>query len=159
MKSEPYERERAVSGKSEDLQNNIGDDAKDAVISSNNNNLKNFSNLSRDDARNFMSGLLKNGEISIDDLKEIIPENVNNTFIPTITIKNEEKYEFFLSDNQKVIIRWHEPDPIAASKYPGCISESRYTAEIKVGNKQLKSNGDWSKNQSTNEVHIPIIGK
>lgn len=42
MKSEPYERERVVRGKSEDLQNNIGDDAKDAVISSNNNNLKNF---------------------------------------------------------------------------------------------------------------------
>lgn len=62
MKSEPYERERAVRGKSEDLQNNIGDDAKDAVISSNNNNSKNFSNLSRDDARNFMSGLLKIGK-------------------------------------------------------------------------------------------------
>ena len=34
-----------------------------------------------------------------------------------------------------------------------------YTAEIKVGNKQLKVDGGWSKNQSTNDVHVPIKGK
>lgn len=36
---------------------------------------------------------------------------------------------------------------------------SRYTAEIKVGNKQLKANGGWSRNQAINDVHVPIKGK
>lgn len=53
----------------------------------------------------------------------------------------------------------HSPDPIAANKYPGSVSGSRWTAQIKIGNKQLKSDGAWTKNQSLNEVHIPIEGK
>lgn len=56
-----------------------------------------------------------------------------STFVPTATIKDGAKYEFTLADGQKVIIRWHEPDSVAASKYPGCTSGTRYTAEIKVG--------------------------
>ena len=74
-------------------------------------------------------------------------------------VKDGAKYEFYLSDGQKVIIRWHEPDPVAAIKYPGCVSGSRYTAQIKIGKKQLKSTGGWTKNQSLNEVHIPIEGR
>ncbi|MCI8410447.1 MAG: hypothetical protein HFJ09_14450 [Lachnospiraceae bacterium] len=97
--------------------------------------------------------------MNLEKLKEIIPKNTPNTFIPTNTIKDGAKYEFVLSDGQKAIIRWHEPDPIAASKYPGCASGSRYTAQIKIGNKQLKTTGEWTKNQSLNEVHIPIEGK
>lgn len=118
-----------------------------------------FRNLSRDDARDMVSKLLDNGEISIDDLQRLVPEGTPNTFVPTSTMKNGAKYEFTLNDGQKVIIRWHEPDPVAASKYPGCTSGSRYTAEIKVGNKQLKIDGGWSRNQSTNDVHVPIKGK
>ena len=118
-----------------------------------------FRALARDDARKEVSNLLDNGEIRIDDLQKLVPKEVPNTFVPTDTIKIGDKYEFTLNDGQKVIIRWHEPDPVAAGKYPGCVSGSRYTAEIKVGNKQLKVDGGWSRNQSTNDVHVPIKGK
>ena len=122
-------------------------------------NGESFKELSRDDAREVVSNLLDNGEINIDDLQSLVPEDVPNTFVATDTIKDGAKYEFTLADGQKVIIRWHEPDPVAASKYPGCVSGSRYTAEIKVGNKQLKANGGWSRNQAINDVHVPIKGK
>ncbi|WP_432804084.1 pre-toxin TG domain-containing protein [Bacillus arachidis] len=69
------------------------------------------------------------------------------------------KYQFTLADGQKAIIRWHAPDPVAASKYPGSASGTRWTAQVKIGNKQLKIDGTWTKNQSLNEVHIPIRGK
>ena len=126
--------------------------------SSNYSNGEVFKELSRDDAREVVSNLLDNGEIGIDDLQNLVPKDVPNTFVATDTIKNGAKYEFTLTDGQKVIIRWHEPDPVAASKYPGCVSGSRYTAEIKVGNKQLKADGGWSRNQATNDVHVPIKG-
>lgn len=105
-----------------------------------------------------VSNLLDNGEIGIDDLQNLVPNDVPNSFVAIDTIKNGAKYEFTLADGQKVTIRWHEPDPVAASKYPGCVSGSRYTAEIKVGNKQLKADGGWSRNQATNDVHVPIKG-
>lgn len=93
------------------------------------------------------------------NLEPMIPSNIPNSFKPTDTITDGAKYEFTLADGQKAIIRWHSPDPIAASKYPGSASGSRWTAQIKIGNKQLKSDGTWTKNQSLNEVHIPIEGK
>lgn len=43
--------------------------------------------------------------------------------------------------------------------YSGSASGSRWTAQIKIGNKQLKSDETWTKNQSLNEVHIPVKGK
>lgn len=49
--------------------------------------------------------------------------------------------------------------PIAASKYLGSASGSRWTAQIKIENKQLKTAENWTKNQALNEVHIPIEGK
>ncbi|ERI09031.1 hypothetical protein [Aneurinibacillus aneurinilyticus] len=89
----------------------------------------------------------------------MIPSNVSNTFKPTSTIVAGAKYEFTLADGQKAISRWHSPDSVAASKYPGSVSGTRWTAQIKIGNKQLKTDGTWTKNQSLNEVHIPIKGK
>jgi len=66
---------------------------------------------------------------------------------------------FYLMVDKGLLLDGMNQNPIAASKYPGCNSGTRYTAEIKIGNKQLKTNGDWSKNPSINEVHIPIKGK
>lgn len=92
--------------------------------SSNYSNGEVFKELSRDDAREVVSNLLDNGEIGIDDLQNLVPNDVPNSFVATDTIKNGAKYEFTLADGQKVTIRWHEPDPVAASKYPGCVSGS-----------------------------------
>ena len=64
----------------------------------------------------------------------------------------------FLSDGQKAIIRWNEPDPITASLSRLCIRKPVYNSN-KIGNKQLKTTGEWTRNQSLNEVHIPIEGK
>ncbi|MEK4130758.1 hypothetical protein NYE67_13820 [Solibacillus sp. FSL W8-0474] len=119
----------------------------------------NIGNKTRDQARHTAQNLLKNGEVSMSNLESMIPSNIPNSFKPTDTITDGAKYEFTLADGQKAIIRWHSPDPVAASKYPGSASGSRWTAQIKIGNKQLKSDGTWTKNQSLNEVHIPIEGK
>ncbi|RGL29251.1 hypothetical protein DXC69_25205 [Paenibacillus polymyxa] len=97
--------------------------------------------------------------MSLSNLESMIPPDTSNTFYPTSTIKDGAKYEFLLADGQKAIIRWHSPDTIAASKYSGSVSGTRWTAQIKIGNKQLKTDGTWTKNQSLNEVHIPIEGK
>ncbi|EAC3096404.1 hypothetical protein CFE90_13395 [Listeria monocytogenes] len=97
--------------------------------------------------------------MSLKDLGDIIPKGTPNTFKTTDTLKNGAKYEFQLADGQKAIIRWHEPDPIAAAKFPGSASGSRWTAQIKIGSKQVTINKGWTKKQNSNEVHIPIKGR
>ncbi|WJE54727.1 hypothetical protein QRE66_11135 [Bacillus cereus] len=115
--------------------------------------------LTRGQARQVAENLLERGEISLSDLKSMIPSGIPDSFVPTGTIVDGAKYQFTLADGQKAIIRWHAPDPVAASKYPGSASGTRWTAQVKIGNKQLKIDGTWTKNQSLNEVHIPIRGK
>jgi RHS repeat-associated protein len=114
--------------------------------------------LTRDEARDAVQGVLRNGEFGLDDLKSMIPDGVENTFKATDRIKDGQKYVFELADGQKATIRWHAPDPEAAIKYPGSASGTRWTAQIKVGNKSLGADGKWYKNQSLNIVHIPIEG-
>jgi hypothetical protein len=115
--------------------------------------------LNRDQTRIVVENLLDNGEISLKDLQNMVPEGTPNTFKPTDTMKNGAKYEFQLSDGQKAIIRWHEPDPVAAAKFPNSASGSRWTAQIKIGNKQVTVDGLWTKKQNLNEVHVPIQGR
>ncbi|MGX7420756.1 pre-toxin TG domain-containing protein, partial [Carnobacterium gallinarum] len=115
--------------------------------------------LNRDQTRTIVENLLDNGEISLKDLQNMIPEGTPNTFKPTDTMKNGAKYEFQLSDGQKAIVRWHEPDPVAAAKFPDSASGSRWTAQIKIGNKQVTIDGLWTKKQNLNEVHVPIQGR
>ncbi|OJG75016.1 hypothetical protein RV12_GL002061 [Enterococcus quebecensis] len=115
--------------------------------------------LNRDQTRTVVENLLDNGEISLKDLQNMVPEGTPNTFKPTDTMKNGAKYEFQLSDGQKAIIRWHEPDLVAAAKFPNSSSGSRWTAQIKIGNKQVTVDGLWTKKQNLNEVHVPIQGR
>ncbi|MBC1405112.1 hypothetical protein IBB74_10235 [Listeria welshimeri] len=89
----------------------------------------------------------------------MIPEGTPNTFNPTTRIPEGAKYEFILSDGQKATVRWHGPDSDAAIKYPNSVSGSKWTAQVKIGNKQIKVDGTWTKNQGLNEVHVPIKGK
>lgn len=118
-----------------------------------------FISLTRDEARAEVQQLLINGEVRLEDLRSIIPEGIENTFLPSDRIKEGEKYEFSLVDGQKVIIRWHSPDTKAKELYPESSSGTRWTAQIKIGNKSLGSDGKWYKNQSINAVHIPIKGR
>ncbi|MBC2022852.1 hypothetical protein HCJ73_01245 [Listeria booriae] len=97
--------------------------------------------------------------MSLKDLQNMIPEGTPNTFKPTDTMKIGGKFEFQLFDGQKAIIRWYEPDPVAAAKFPNSTSGSRWTAQIKIGNKQVTVDELWTKKQNLNEVHIPIQGR
>ncbi|WP_248700207.1 hypothetical protein [Lysinibacillus odysseyi] len=115
--------------------------------------------MTRDPVRHIAQNLMKNGDVNMSSLESKIPLYIPHSFKPTDIITEGAKYEFSLADGQKAIIRWHSPDPIAAGKYLGSASSSRWTAQIKIGNKQLKSDGTWTKNQSLNEVHISIEGK
>ncbi|MBC2117359.1 T7SS effector LXG polymorphic toxin [Listeria booriae] len=115
--------------------------------------------LNREQTRIVVENLLDNGEISLKDLQNMIPEGTPNTFKPTDTMKIGGKFEFQLSDGQKATVRWHEPDPVAAAKFPNSTSGSRWTAQIKIGNKQVTVDGLWTKKQNLNEVHIPIQGR
>ncbi|MBC1941396.1 hypothetical protein HCJ18_04075 [Listeria seeligeri] len=112
--------------------------------------------LNRDQTRIVVENLLENGELSLKDLQNMIPEGTPNIFNPTARIPEGAKYEFVLSDGQKATVRWHCPDRDAAIKYPNSVSGSRWTAQVKIGNKQIKVDGTWTKNQGLNEVHIPI---
>lgn len=114
--------------------------------------------MTRDEAREAVQGVLKNGEFSLADLKSMIPDGVQDTFVATDRITDGKKYIFELADGQKATIRWHAPDPEAAIKFPDSVSGSRWTAQIKVGNKSLGADGKWYKNQALNVVHIPIEG-
>ncbi|MBC1688683.1 hypothetical protein HB963_09415 [Listeria welshimeri] len=115
--------------------------------------------LNRDQTRIVVENLLDNGELSLKDLQNMIPEGTPNTFNPTTRIPEGAKYEFILSDGQKATVRWHGPDSDAAIKYPNSVSGSKWTAQVKIGNKQIKVDGTWTKNQGLNEVHVPIKGK
>jgi hypothetical protein len=115
--------------------------------------------LNKDQTRIVVENLLENGELSLKDLQNMIPEGTPNTFNPTARIPEGAKYEFVLSDGQKATIRWHGPDSDAAIKYLNSVSGSRWTAQVKIGNKQIKVDGTWTKNQGLNEVHVPIKGK
>lgn len=58
--------------------------------------------LNRDQTRIAVENLLDNGEISLKDLQNMIPDGTPNTFNPTARIPEGAKYEFVLSDGQKV---------------------------------------------------------
>ena len=51
-----------------------------------------------------------------------------------------------------------EPDSEVATKFPNSPSGKGWTAQIRIGNKSLGSDGKWYKNQNKDVVHIPIIG-
>ena len=119
---------------------------------------KNILNMTVDEARKAVESKLKNGKITIKELKEMIPSNVKNTFVPNIRIKEGKKYIFKLWDGKNAIIRWHEPDSEVATKFPNSPSGKGWTAQIRIGNKSLGSDGKWYKNQNKDVVHIPIIG-
>lgn len=81
-----------------------------------------------------------------------IAKKITN-IIPTNTIKDGAKYEFFYQmDRKQLFVGMSQI--LLQQVYPSCALGSRYTTQIKIGNKQLKTTGEWTRNQSLNEVHI-----
>jgi hypothetical protein len=70
------------------------------------------------------------------------------------TIAAGSKYQYSVNGT-KVEIKWHAPDAVAAQKYPGSSSGSVWTAQIKIGDKLLGSDGKlYSRPQDC--THIPV---
>ncbi|MFY0521523.1 hypothetical protein ACOMCU_27470 [Lysinibacillus sp. UGB7] len=100
------------------------------------------------------SNLIKDGKISADDLKSMIPNDTPNTFNPSETIAEGYKYKFEI-DGQKVEFKWHSPDLNAKQLYPDSNSGNMWTAQIKIGKKLLGEDGKLYK-KPNNLTHIPI---
>ncbi|WP_155814955.1 hypothetical protein [Bacillus coahuilensis] len=110
--------------------------------------------LAKYDVKFATSNLIRNGKISVDDLKSMIPKNTPNTFRPSETIKEGYKYKFEVN-GQKVEVKWHSPDLNAKQLYPNSNSGNMWTAQVKIGKKLLGQDGNLYK-KPNNLTHIPI---
>ncbi len=97
---------------------------------------------------------LKGGRVHADDLRRLIPDGTPNTFRPSCTIADGSKFRFNVN-GKRVEIKWHAPDANAAARFPGSRSGSQWTAQIKIGNKLLGSDGVLYRRPS-DLTHIPI---
>jgi RHS repeat-associated protein len=99
--------------------------------------------------------LLRSGKTNASVLRRFIPSGAKNTFKPSGTIKSGFKYQFKVG-NTKVEFKWHSPDLNAKKLYPGSNSGNMWTAQIKIKNKFLGSDGNFYRNNKTDLTHIPI---
>ena len=98
--------------------------------------------------------LLDGGTVSEKSLRNIIPRDTPNTFIPSDSIAEGYKYSFNINGT-RMEIKWHSPDLNALAKYSECNSGNGWTAQIKVGKKLMTQGGRFVKNP-TNYTHIPM---
>lgn len=96
--------------------------------------------------------LLDNGKISLDRVKAFVPQNSPNLFRSSNTIGAGQKYQFGIN-GKKVEVKFHSPDANAAAKFPASNSGSSWTAQIKIGNKFLGSDGKFYR-RPNNLTHI-----
>ena len=106
-------------------------------------------------ARFAASQLLENGKVSLDRLKQFVPQTTPNNFKPSNTIEYGQKYQFEIN-GAKIEVKFHSPDATAAAKYPGSVSGHHWTAQIKVDGKLLGADGQFYTKPS-NLTHIPIV--
>ena len=85
----------------------------------------------------------------------MIPENTPNTFKPSSTIAQGEKYQFELN-GQQIELKWHTPDAKASLKFPGSNSGTVNTAQIRLNGKLLDQSGNFVE-KASNSTHIPLI--
>lgn len=98
--------------------------------------------------------LLGGGRLNVDDLMDIVPKGTPNRFVPSNTIKHGYKYDF-THNGVRYEVKFHSPDANAAARFPGSRSGSMWTAQVKVGNKLLGSDGNLYRRPS-DLTHIPI---
>jgi filamentous hemagglutinin len=98
--------------------------------------------------------LLSGGSLKVQDLMDIVPTGTDNTFIPSKTIVDGYKYSFSYN-GVRYEVKIHSPDAVAASKFPGSNSGKQWTAQVKVNNKLLGSDGKYY-NKPSDLTHIPV---
>ena len=89
-----------------------------------------------------------------DVIRRMIPDDVPNTFKPSSTILEGEKYKFSINNN-KIELKWHSPDSDAATRFPGSNSGTTNTTQINVGKKFLNQSGQFQR-KPDNSTHIPL---
>jgi RHS repeat-associated protein len=98
--------------------------------------------------------LIKNGRVSITDLRRMIPPGTPNTFKPTVNILGGFKYNFKIGKID-FEVKWHTPSARAAIKHPGSNAGNMSTAQIKIDGKLLTTEGGFRKH-ANNSTHLPI---
>jgi RHS repeat-associated protein len=94
---------------------------------------------------------VKNGRIHVDDLKKLVPDGIDDTFIPDGRIAEGSKFRYEVN-GQKVEVKWHSPDSGAPI---GSNSANGWTAQVKIKNKLLGQDGKLYK-KPNNLTHIPV---
>jgi hypothetical protein len=101
------------------------------------------------------ANITKKGFVSAGELRRFVPQGVQNTFRPSARIASGEKYNFGV-DGNKVELEWHSADIGAAARFPNSPSGMGWTAQIKMNNKLLGTDGQWYRKPNA-LTHIPLI--
>ncbi len=99
-----------------------------------------------------INSIAVNGSVSQNVLRSFVPKNMANSFVPSQRISQGFKYNLTIG-GLKVQIKWHSPDSGAPA---GSNSATTWTAQIKIGNKYLGSDGQLHSNNQQNKTHIPV---
>jgi hypothetical protein len=98
--------------------------------------------------------LINNGRINADDLLSFVPGSTIDSFFPSNSIASGFKFQYELNGT-RMEVKWHSPDSVAAAKFPTSNSGNGWTAQIKIGNKLLGSDG-YLYTKPSNITHIPL---
>ncbi|WP_082849596.1 MULTISPECIES: polymorphic toxin type 30 domain-containing protein [unclassified Sulfitobacter] len=94
---------------------------------------------------------ISHGRISESSLKSVVPQQSLNSFKKSPRISSGHKHKFRIKGRQ-VEVKWHSPDSSAPK---GSNSQRGWTAQIKIGNKLLGTDGKLY-NKHSNKTHIPV---
>jgi len=97
--------------------------------------------------------LLISGKLKVKNLMKFVPQGTPNTWGVEKRIPQGFKYQF--SDGgTRYQVKFHAPDPRAPS---GSNAANGWTAQIKIQNRYLQTDGTTTRHQNLNEVHIPVV--
>jgi len=100
--------------------------------------------------------LIDGDTIPVSNLEAMTPADVPNTFVPSSTIQEGYKYQFDIN-GVPVELKWHSPDLNAYRLYgSSSYSGTRWTAQIKIGDRLLGLDRMFYLKQQGNLTHIPI---
>ncbi len=109
------------------------------------------SSITKFDPKFAANQVVKNGRTHVDDLTKLVPNGIDDIFVPGDRIAKGSKFKYEVN-GQKVEVKWHSPDTGAPI---GSNSANGWTAQIKIKNKLLGQDGKLYRKPS-NLTHIPV---
>ena len=104
-----------------------------------------------------MRDIMSDGRIPLSKLQQMVPQGTPNTFGSVLGSRIAEGYKYKFSQNDKNFeLKWHSPNPDAAIRYPGSASGSNWTAQIRMGKKQLLGADGKFYNSANDLTHIIV---